>query len=814
MNDSQIDNVISALSLGNVVDAYKMLAQAIRDCDSNEKLLDKLYVLDDKVEEFVSAKDMQPIDATPQARMNGAKKLFAQLKYDVYSLLGQLVLHEHHQSSPKFDVVFKNASMSKDKDLSETFSALLTEEAMLHLQSNLSQEQFIEKECAIQDKLDECREKVFDAILVSGVWSQKDLDKVEAFLLSPITDDVTVQLGVSAITLSCLDFFDLRKLRVLIKIYQDASSVAVRVRALVGIALCDVRMPEFLEKEGSSNLILRLATSDENLGENLLKVQRCLDLSVRSMDMCKQFSHKMIGEAMKHFSQMANGETEEERVKRITSNDEDEEEDEIMEVFEGAADQEREGIDLYIGQFKELAKSKFFKQLYHWFMPFDEQNPMMLRFMSQNPKGKAIMKMMHDHTEFCDSDFYGFIYLAQRMPQLLDNLWQQTPKELKQDQEQGFRSFGESRLLRNYVRQLYRFYFFGNKWKLYDPFLECQENGSPTYCFLSNHHYDDYQFNDLRQKAEDYAVSQGSTDLLLAFYDRKDLENLSDDERLCYAEALMDSDSRFNKTSAAEQIELVLLSDPDNLRAHFLTYLNECSSDSNMIRSTLALLKNQEDLMAGAVEGLFELKAKDFFDIKIKLMETYIHTRQLEAALKIAYEMEYNEPGNDKVNACLAYCLLHRNPIMVSAEQIEKVENIIAPFLAQDLKTQLGQVISKSIVNKNADDLFKNLADVFFTSTQKSRKAECVFEYCKVLCLLSRHEEDEALDYMLRGLINCTPNKGVGDDFFKDLFFPHGVEWLSQFGYDEDYVMMLYQRACFKILDLENKSLSFNNANR
>jgi len=813
MDDIEIDNVLCALSENNVVDAYDLFAEGINESDSNEGLLNILSAVDDKIAEFVSPKELQPSNVAPHGEQNGTKERFVQLKHDFYYFLGQAYLHELRQGNPKIEAVFKNASMSKGEDLKNKFSALLTEEAMLNLETNLTQEQFLEKELAILDKLDEAREQAFDTFLASGVWSQQDMEKAESLLLSPITDDVTVQLCVSAITLSCLGFFDMRKFRILVELYQGSRSVAVRIRALVGIALCDVRMPKFMEKEGLLKEVLSLAASDDNFEDNLLKVQKCLDLSVRSLTMCNEFSHKMMGDVMEQMRHMAVGETEEERVERITSNDDRDEDNEVMEAFAGAADQEREGIDLYIGQFKGLTKSKFFRKLSNWLMPFDEQNPTLLRFMSQNPKRGTVMMMMHNHTELCDSDLYGFIYLAQKIPQLLDNLWQQTPKELKQ--EQNFRPFGESRLLRNYVRQLYRFYLYGNKeTKLYDPFTECLDNASPAYCFLSHPHYEDSQFRNLRQKAEDYAVSQGSSELVLSFYDQKDLTNFTNDDRLFYAESLMDTDHQYDKESAIDQIELVLLSDPDNLRAHFLTYLNECSSDRNMIRSTLALLRNQEALMAGNVEGIFQLSAKDFFGVKIKLMEAYIHTRQLEAALKIAYEMDYNEPGNDRVNACLAYCLLHRNPIMVSAEQIEKVESIIAPFLAQDLKTQLGQIISDSIEDKNTDNLFRNLANVFFTSTKKSLRAECVFEYCEALCSLSRHEEDKAVDHILRGLVNCVSNKGVDDDFMRNLFFPHGAEWLSQFGYDEEYLMMLYQRARLKIMDFENKTLSLKNARK
>lgn len=810
-----IKALLSYLSDNNVVEAYRELVSIIQETEQNSELVEQVHGLEGIIADFVSDKVPNSEEAK-QADKKKAVKTFRLLKYAIYNILGQCYCHKLSLNR-QLDYIFEKGSTVDKKSISDTLSAILTEEAMLHLKSNLSPEQLVEEECALQGKLNDYREKVFYSFLISNLWNGDDRVEMEQILLSPITDEISVQLFVSAITMACLNFFDLEKYLLLSHVYQHASSASVKARALVGLVLCDARMPEFMEADRFSKEVIDLASTDENFKNSLLKVQKWLDISVLSMDVCHDIARQMMGGAVKHLSHMVTGETEEERVKRITSNDEDDEKSEEMkETFDGVVDHEREGYDLYVGQFKEMTKSRFFKSLYNWFMPFDEQNPLLLKFMSETPKGREVITIMHDHTEFCDSDLYGFVYIAQKFPEMLNDLWKQTPEELSKDLREGFKTFGESRLLRNYIRQLYRFYTFANKERIFfDPFKDEQENGSPTYCFLSHPHYEDFLFKDVLRQAEEYALSQGSPKLVLAFCNKKKMKDLTIEEHLAVAEALMPGDDDVEGVTYSDHIEMVLQADPDNLRAHYLIYSDRYASDNEVISSSLFLLKNKDVLLAGSDEALGKFTEEDIFDIKIRLLRAYISTRQLEAALKLAYEMDYNNPGNDKVNACLAYCLLHRNPIMVSSEQIEKVESIIDPFLAEDLRTEIKNAVQNAGENSSFDKLMNSLANIFFKTSQKSYEAECVFEYCKFLCSLSRHEEAEAMDYLLRGLLDVLPRNRKGDtNLMERLLFPHGVEWLSQFGYDKNYVTLLYQRVRFKVLNVEKKVLDLDNANR
>lgn len=803
----EIDSIVDSILDDDVVKAYKELVAAIKNNEPSDDLENKLQGLEGKLIEFASM-TQSTNDKQNQEIVGHGKKAFKLLKHEVYALLGEYYLHRLRQKHSRVNAFFEKAALVKDDDVANELSTLLTEDAMLHLQPNLSQEQLLEKECEIQVKVNDYREKVFYSFLLSGVWTKNEHRVAESLFLSPVIDEVSVQLFVSAVTLACFNFFDPRKYLLLAKVYKNAVSPAVKVRALVGLVLCDVVMPKFMEREGLPEALRDLMNSDQKFEDNLLKLQKTLDISVLSVEVCRDMAHKMLGGAMKHMGHIVMGETEEERVKRITSNeDEDAEEAEMQETMDGVMNQEREGYDLYISQFKEISRCNFYKKLYNWFMPFDEQNPAFLHFMAKVPKGREALMMMHDHTEFCDSDLYGFVFFAQKFPEMLDNLWKQLPQDFNEDFSGGVKRYGESRLLRNYVRQLARFYMYGNRQLEFgDPFSDCQSEGFPAYCFLALHRFEEPLFRGIREKAKNYAFNQGSCELLKAFYAFENMENLTVDEHLRIAEVLLDAGGVDNEDVASEHVEIVLKAEPDNMRAHFLTYLNPASFDQDIITSALALLRNQKELMAQTEEEEEDkLTEEDFYDVKIKLMESYIHTRQLEAALKLAYELDYNNPGIDRVNACMAYCLLHRNPIMVSQEQIEKVEKIIDPFLAQDLKSVVSETIKNSLDKHDPKDVMKDLAKVFLKTSQKDLKAECVFDYCKALCALSRHEEDKAFDFLTRGLINSLTKYGDADGFLEELLFPYGVDWLKQFGYEKEDVVVLYQRARIKIMDAGRK---------
>ena len=77
-------------------------------------------------------------------------------------------------------------------------------------------------------------EGLFNAVLVSPQWDSDTAEGFEQLLLSPTIDANDAQLLVSAVMLSAMNVFDIRKVMTLMAVYCNTSDEHIRQRALVG----------------------------------------------------------------------------------------------------------------------------------------------------------------------------------------------------------------------------------------------------------------------------------------------------------------------------------------------------------------------------------------------------------------------------------------------------------------------------------------------------------------------------------------------------------------------------------------------------
>ena len=80
-------------------------------------------------------------------------------------------------------------------------------------------------------------ERLFCALLVSSQWSESDATFYISLLTSPTIDASDQMLIVSAITLSTMSIYDVKKFYTLVEVYRHAHDTKVRQRSLVGCVL-------------------------------------------------------------------------------------------------------------------------------------------------------------------------------------------------------------------------------------------------------------------------------------------------------------------------------------------------------------------------------------------------------------------------------------------------------------------------------------------------------------------------------------------------------------------------------------------------
>lgn len=162
-------------------------------------------------------------------------------------------------------------------EVQETFEKFATDEAMLNLRVDLSEEQIDEERQKIQEQLNAYRNMVFSYILVTDDWNDDFVKNILDIIASDLVDPYTINMIVSAVSLSCSVFFDAPRLAVLMRLIKsDDSTCSVRQRALVGFVFCAITNSG--EKQKYWDSAAGLIMDDEFLAA-------CVDLQ-RQMRLC------------------------------------------------------------------------------------------------------------------------------------------------------------------------------------------------------------------------------------------------------------------------------------------------------------------------------------------------------------------------------------------------------------------------------------------------------------------------------------------------------------------------------------------------
>ncbi len=304
--------------------------------------------------------------------------------------------------------------------------------------------------------------RLFEHICFSGQWHADDQSFYEETILSPTTDIVDAALLVSAITLSSITYFDVRKYTTLAHIYQQSHEEVLRQRALVGWALTTTRT-HFLYSEVKP--LVEQMTSDRKCARQLLELQTQLFFCINAERDKDEIQRNIMPNLMKNngFDITRNGivEKDEDPMQDILDPESsDRSMEELERSFHRMAEMQRSGSDIYFGGFSQMKRYPFFYTLSNWFCPFYESHPGLVDTISKL-KTTEMIDALFANGNFCDSDKYSF---ALALASVIERL----PTNIKSAIEEGTVSLDELtgnessltaatiRLL--YLQDLYRFF--------------------------------------------------------------------------------------------------------------------------------------------------------------------------------------------------------------------------------------------------------------------------------------------------------------------------------------------------------------------
>nr|WP_314695696.1 hypothetical protein [uncultured Prevotella sp.] len=352
-----------------------------------------------------------------------------------------------------------NTSHDFIRTVLETF---VSDVAMLSLQP---EEVRIQKSTELYERHQLFINRLFNALWTSCQWTDDDCLFYTDLLLSPTVVSSDQQILVSAISLSAMNQFDIKKFKTLTNIYQRATDEHVRQRALVGWVLSIFEgMDIFPEQE----IIIRKICDNPAFTRELLTLQIQSFYSKDAEKDNDKIQRDIMPDIMRNsnltIDRIGIIEKEEDAVENILNQDADEKRmEQLEEKVRKMADMHKRGSDIYFGGFSHMKRFPFFNDMINWFTPFYLEHPSLCSVSSKLGDTMFLNALM-ERSNFCESDKYSFAFAIE---QIADQL----PNNIKNviNSDAAFGSLVQSddkedafSIRRTYLQDLYRFF------RLYD----------------------------------------------------------------------------------------------------------------------------------------------------------------------------------------------------------------------------------------------------------------------------------------------------------------------------------------------------------
>ena len=606
--------------------------------------------------------------------------------YNIYEHLYTTVRKFHYVLMLSHDATLsalhnRGKALSGLDDLKEKLVSALADVAMLSLDKGSSTKK-IDKMIEVQNRLNELRNVIFSYITSSPMWDKDDAKEYQELLNSTAVDSVTAQLMVSAITLSCLYFFDRKKFQLLFKLAKESKDMQVRVRAWVGWVLCTSQIPGFMEEECTKDI--ESLKDDEEGKKKLLLISKIL---LRSQDMLEDSDTMMKNMFHNVADKMNSGELEDlpgdgsTRFAFIQQDDESIIGDSLDETV-GLLD---EGADIYFSQFRETKKQGFFHSMYNWFMPFYFESPLYLSISKRAGEKANNLHLLLENGTTCDSDRYSLLLLLEKekgsFEETLDSMApdEMTAEYLKMaaeideaEMDEETRKKLDARKFNTqviyYIQDLSRFFNLAPMRKAYDNSIK-KNADDELYTPLELNVFADPAFDDLRYKLARYCFKRNYKNFIFNLMGDHYPDTVESHYLLAWA--AVKSKAKENVVLAYPHIDYLMKNEPGQFQLVEMAvdFYEKVASYENVSAYQKAV---------DCLTHLMEIKKNDEKALrwcKKRLAKLYVLMERYEDAVKLLYEITYLEPDNLSAVAELAEALLYMDGD--DKKNLEKIENIL-----------------------------------------------------------------------------------------------------------------------------------------
>lgn len=400
-------------------------------------------------------------------------KLYMQLLRKLYALVADLEISWRCKNSHVYVQAFQRADHLNLSAgfIQEVLECFVGDVAMLSLEAvDVAERKKRELYARHQTFMD----RLFCAVFVACQWSDAEADDLGRILLSPTIDQNDALLIVSAITLSAIQQFDLRKTQMLARVFQGAGEPELRQRAFVGFVLSLRHNKLFYEEQTA---ILCELNRQNNFANSLLEMQKQVFFCLNADRDSEKMENDIIPNIMKHsnlrVTRFGIEEKDPDKLEEILHPEAEEKAaEEVEKGMERMQKMMKSGADIYYGGFKMMKRFPFFSSLSNWFAPFYAEHPALTSALG-NLDQMGFLKVILAQDSFCNSDKYSFIFaVAHVAAKLPPSFWEMA----KHEEALGMMTEADptkADLLarRSYLQDLYRFFrLHPLRSELSDPF--------------------------------------------------------------------------------------------------------------------------------------------------------------------------------------------------------------------------------------------------------------------------------------------------------------------------------------------------------
>lgn len=331
---------------------------------------------------------------------------------------------------------------------------------------------------------------LFDYVWTSEQWGDGIVEPFAQILLSPTVDNMDQQLLVSAVMLGAMNIFDINKLRLLVKVYEESTDEHVRQRALVGVvfALWSNRIDIFPEVKGIVESMLANERTTDEMTELQIQMLYCTTAEEDTRTIQREIMPDIIKNNNLHITSEGIEEREDDPMEDILDSEASERRmEKLEEGIRKMIDMQKAGADIYFGGFSQMKRFSFFDKVSNWFMPFYREHPDITALGMKNDDREIIDNLIA-HVPFCNSDKYSFVIafknVVDRLPPTLREMLA-NGKATMLGEKVTSETATPAYIRRMYLQDLYRFFrLFRSKASFRNPFDDGADR--PGFVFFAN----------------------------------------------------------------------------------------------------------------------------------------------------------------------------------------------------------------------------------------------------------------------------------------------------------------------------------------